>query len=451
MEKNNKRLVSILNFNIKKLLVGVCLSTAFLFFSASKTFALSLIFDEETNDFIYDISRPLYNYSQITFDKNKIFIVNDASMNAFVADGNDLFIHTGSIIKADNANELTGVIAHELGHIKGGHIIRGKLKSQSLQKASIASMLVASSLGALTGRADVAMAILLGTQSSSLNSFMSYRVDEERAADEYAMKALHATNQSGQGMLAFMNKINQDNKMSGISENPYFRTHPVTIDRMSFFKNYIKNEKMKLTVNKKFDNVKAKLYAYLNTPKKTYKKYSSSSVASLYAQSIAKMRELKFAESIVIIKKLIQLEPKNPYFYEILAEVYTQQGILTKAENAYRQSLLYKKNSSLIKISLAHNLIEQNKDLSFAIILLKQSIIDLNLSYSWNLLSRAYGLQGDSLNAQYSAAEFSYLIEKPKLSLKQAQNVLENPKITKSLKLKIEDLISRVDEKIKKR
>lgn len=215
------------------------LSLAFLAFMAAKPTAaqgISLISDEETEQLLGKIARPLFTAAKVRFNRNDIYIVDDPTLNAFVADGNALFVHTGTIIAADSPNELAGVIAHETGHIEGGHILRQKLKNQELQGVTLASAILAGTAAALSGRGDAAMAVMLGTQSSALTHYSRYRTQEERSADEAAMKLLNKTGQSPAGMLTFMKRISTRNTMSGIEEIPYFRTHPITRERISFLK-----------------------------------------------------------------------------------------------------------------------------------------------------------------------------------------------------------------------
>ena len=126
------------------------------------------------------------------------------------------------------------MLAHETGHIQGGHILRHKIKSREVQSISLASMLVGGLAGIAAGRADLSIAAILGSQSSALNSMLSYQISEERSADEAAVNLLKKINQSPAGMLAFLKKIQHRNKMQGIAERDYYRTHPLTDERISF-------------------------------------------------------------------------------------------------------------------------------------------------------------------------------------------------------------------------
>ena len=155
-------------------------------------------------DILHKIIRPIFNAAGITFNPQKVFILNDNSLNAFVSDGNYLFIHTGTLINADNVNELNGIIAHETGHIAGGHIVRQKLQINRMQSLAVASLIAAGAAAAASGNGDAAMAVLLGSQSSLLNSMTAYQMQEERSADESAVKYLKKIGQSPRGLKNFM-------------------------------------------------------------------------------------------------------------------------------------------------------------------------------------------------------------------------------------------------------
>ena len=144
---------------------------------------MTIISDEETELYLQDLLKPIFKSAGIPFNRNKIFIVQDNSLNAFVGDGNNLFIHSGTLLAAKTDDELRGVLAHEAGHILGGHIIRYKLRLQEMQNVGLASMVLAGALGAASGRGDVAAAIALGSQSSLINQSLAYQVQEERSAD----------------------------------------------------------------------------------------------------------------------------------------------------------------------------------------------------------------------------------------------------------------------------
>ena len=411
---------------------------------------IRLISDEETEQLLNAITKPLFEAAGVAYNRNHIFIVEDNSLNAFVADGNNLFVHTGTIMSADSVNELAGVIAHETGHIQGGHILRQKLKNQSLQEVTLASVLLAGTAAALSGRGDAAMAVMLGTQSSVLTHYTRYRTEEERSADEAAMKLLQKTGQSPDGMLTFMKRIVKQNSLSGVEETPYFRTHPITRERISFFEENLKNdksEKKTSPLQNDFEMVKAKLFAYINPPEQTFRKYNNTSMPAKYAQAIAYFKQLKFNKAQQILDEMIKEQPQNPYFYELKGQVFLETGKIKEAKAQYQKALSLMPNSALLQISLAQAILEDspsNQEIQTAINLINKSLLSKPMGFSWLLLARAYGLQGNEGAANYASAEYSLRIgslKAAKEQIKAAQKLNKNP----NLALKIDDLANRID------
>ena len=281
---------------------------------------LMLISDAQTQNYLTEVVKPLFQAAGITFDKKRLLVVNDPSLNAFVSDGNYLFVHTGTIIQAQNTNELAGVLAHETGHIMGGHIVRQKLKMEKMQYVMLASMLAAGATAVSTGRGDAAMAVILGSQSSAINSMMHYQIGEERSADESAVKLLNKTKQSTAGLLNFMRKIKRNNALSGIEENSYFSTHPLTNERIAHFIEASKSNKFpkQNSLDKELLMVQAKLSAFLEDKAKVARKYpiTKTTEDAKYAQSILMFRQGNIEQALTFIDALIKLQPKNPYFYE---------------------------------------------------------------------------------------------------------------------------------------
>ena len=454
VEKTYQRLKNNLMKLMDSLVLSIALSCFFISFSNAQE--LRLISDEETEQLLAQITKPLFQAAGIPFNRNEIYIVEDNSLNAFVADGNNLFIHTGTIVAADTPGELSGVIAHETGHIQGGHILRQKLQNQSLQEVSLASAILAGTAAALSGRGDVAMAAMLGSQSSLLTHYTRYRTEEERSADDAAIKLLEQTKQSPQGMLTFMKRIAAQNQMQGIEETPYFRTHPVTRERITFFEEAVKQSNIKedTSLQEKFERVKAKLYAYLNPPAQTLRKYppQDKSISGLYARTIAYFKQLQFAKAESELGQLLTKEPDNPYFHELKGQIYLETGKIKQAKDQYQKASALLPDSALLQISYAQAILEDEpkpEEVQKAVNLLSKSVIKHPTGFAWLLLARAYGLQGNEAAANYAAAEYSLrigAIDVARAQLKQAKKFSPDS----HLALKIGDLEARLESLSKK-
>ncbi|MBO7556036.1 MAG: M48 family metalloprotease [Alphaproteobacteria bacterium] len=422
---------------------------------ASSAHAISLISDEETENFLHATLRPIFKASGTSFNPRHIYIVNDKSLNAFVIDGNSMFVTVGTLIAADSQNEISGVLAHETGHIQGGHILRHKIQAQEVQRVALASMLLGGAAGLAAGRADVSIAAILGSQGTAINSMLSYQISEERSADEAAVKLLKKINQSPVGMLNFMKKIQKQNLVQGIEETSYFRTHPITAERISFLEKATKesNGAKFGPQEKEFSRIKAKIFAYIEKPEQTFIKYppSDTSIEAQYARTIAYFKDNRIETALNNIEKLVQAEPNNPYFYELKGQMLLETGKIKPAVSNYRKALDISPHSSLFKLNLVQAMLEDSpnaREQQQIVDMLNQVLIYNPQSEAWILLSRAYGLQQNASGYNYAAAEYSFLIKDFTLAKKQAEQALKsNP--SPALKLKLDDLLSRIKEQEK--
>ncbi len=434
--------------SVRLLLVIFCLS----FGIKAQAQLPSLLTDDETETFLQNIVKPIFKVAGISFNPNKIHLLNDMSLNAFVSDGNNLFVHTGTLITAETANELSGILAHESGHISGGHIMRQKLKIQDLQTLSVVSLIAAGATAVASGRGDAAMAVALGSHGSLLNSLTAYQMQEERSADESAVRYLKALGQSPQGLRNFMKTIQKTNRLSGHKEIPYFRTHPMSAERLSFFESAIKKNggQTSSVYDKDFQFVKAKLTAFLLPIERVLQKYrsSDSSDASKYAHAIIKFRQKRYAEAIQLIDDLIVKFPQNPYFYQLKGQFLFESGKIEQALTAYEKSLSLKPDSIETMLLYAECALEsknRKSNLQHIINTLNKIQLKRENASAWQLLSRAYFEQGKTAESFYALAKYSLFmdnIETAKLQIKKAKEM----KPSSTLELKLKDLEKQIKQ-----
>jgi len=411
--------------------------------------ALSIINDEETEQYLQKVIEPIFKANSIPFNRNEIYIVNDPSLNAFVSDDNNMFIHTGTLLNIKNTNELTGVLAHESGHIKGGHILRQKIKLQNMQKLSLASLVLAGAAGVASGRGDVAVAIILGGNSSALNSLTAHQVEEERSADEAAVNTLKKLHQSPKGLLNFMRKIDKQNKMQGREESPYFRTHPMTRERIAFLENAVKDSPYgeKSEFDDKLKRVQAKLRGFLLKPEMVRRMYTDDSIDAMYALTIADLQEFKYDKAMQKVDKLLEKEPENPHFMEIKGQIYLEQGKTEAARKEFAEALRILPDSALFKYNLAQTILESphNKnDLTYNEKILNSALRDFPSAYGWTLLARTCDELNKPAERQYASAKYSFEIGEARMAKKQLEQAKKYP-ADKRLALKIDDFMHEID------
>ena len=420
--------------------------------------AISLITDEETETFVYDILTPVFKAAGLPLNRNYIHIIKDDSLNAFVGDQNHMFVHTGTLLKASNANEIEGVLAHETGHILGGHILRLKIKIQDMQKATLASLVAAAGTAVASGRGDAAIAVVLGTQSSALNAVTAYQMSEERAADETATILLGKNQKSVKGLKDFMSKIQNMNRLQGIEEIPYFRTHPITTERIAFFGEKLKNEhgiKNEQALDERLKRVQVKLFAYLAPLPNVIKKYplSDNSLLGNLAHAVYFMRQKDIKASLKYADALLQAEPNNPYFWEIKAQALFENGKIHEAVKAYKQTLNLRPRADLFKLSYAEAVLATEPSPAVAeplIPLLEQVAQNKMHAQAYLYLGKVYDILRQSGTADYFAAEYNYAIGQTALAKKILNKALKQ-NLRSDIKLRATDLEQKMKSDTRKK
>ena len=380
---------------------ALALSCAALPFAQAQ--AQSLLRDTEIEETLSEFTDPLLRVAGLSPSSVDLYLVNDPSLNAFVTRGQNIFLHSGLILEAENPNQLKGVIAHETGHIVGGHIVR----SDYGQRSAYGSMLVAAGLGLaaiLAGETSAGALILGGSSQFGTLEILSYSRVNESTADQYAANFMEATGQSGKGLIEFFEKFRAQEVLSQARRYPYFRGHPLSSDRIDALRERVEESEYtdiqdSLQEQHEMDMMKAKLRGFLEGPQLVFSRYplSDKSQYARYARSVAFFRS----------------EPDNPYFYELKAQILYESGQREDALPPARKALELKPGAPLLEIALAQSLIETREDAQVeeAITLLKASLqTEKDNSQAWYLMSLAYAQQGDDALAKYASAERFYAI-----------------------------------------
>ena len=201
----------------------------------------TLIRDAEVEITIRTFATPLFHAARLNAQDVEFYIVNNEALNAFVTSGQKLFINSGLILNADNVNQIIGVIAHETGHISGGHLSRVKDALSRASTTSVLSLILGGAASIATSKSNIGAAIVAGGQAAAQRNFLKYSRIQEAAADIAALKFLDKTGQSAEGMLAFLEKLSDQELLSPAQQNPYVRSHPLTRDRVATVAYHVAN------------------------------------------------------------------------------------------------------------------------------------------------------------------------------------------------------------------
>jgi predicted Zn-dependent protease len=335
--------------------------------------APSIIRDAEIENLLRDYLNPIFKAAGLKPRAVQMILINDSTLNAFVAGGQRIFIHTGLLIATKNPNQVIGVLAHEAAHIAGGHLSR--LRRQ-LDKASTASIIgallgVAAAAGAAasgSGNATQAgVGVLTGAQSIGRRSLLQYQRAQEAAADQAAFKYLDRAGQSPRGMIEMFQKLADSSLLSLRNVDPYSLTHPVPRSRMAYLEQnvgksrfYNKKDSPKLMLRHQL--MQAKIRGFGASPQSVFRRYpvSNTSLPARYARAISYYRNANLSQAMREIDGLIKLQPKYPYFWELKGQALFENGKAQRAIAPLQKAVSLAPNSGLIRIMLAQALLAEN-------------------------------------------------------------------------------------------
>ncbi len=408
-----------------------------------------LIRDAEIEGAIRLWVSPVFAAAGLDASAVHIYLLNDPRINSFVAGGQNVFINTGLLTRSHNPNQVIGVIAHETGHISGGHLARSQeeLRNDTI-KAIIATVLGAGAAAVAHGQG--AGGLLSGGSGVGLRSFLQYSVEQEARADQAALGFLDATHQSARGLLDFFRVLQGEELLSATRQDPYLRTHPLTSQRINYIEEFVGRSPNSGAPDKPefvemHRRMLAKLGGFLGSPGQTLTLYKENddSVAARYARAIAYYKIPNLAKALPIIDGLMQQEPKNPYFAELKGQMQFENGHVAEALAPYEAAVRLAPEQALLRIELAQVQIESGKPE-----LNKQAIANLNEAVrfedrnaeAWHFLAVAYGRDGNFGMAALAGAEEAINEGDKPLALLQANKAIHDLKPGTPARLRAEDL-----------
>tara|TARA_Y100001960_G_scaffold331110_1_gene427064 strand:+ start:404 stop:1762 length:1359 start_codon:yes stop_codon:yes gene_type:complete len=393
----------------------------------------SLIRDTEVESTIRTYAAPLFNAAGLNTQAVEIYIVNDETRNAFVTNGQKIFINSGLILNADNVNQIIGIIAHETGHIAGGHLTHLSNALSRVSATSILSVILGGAATAATNKSNLGAAIIAGGQAVAQRSFLKYSRVQEAAADIAALRLLDQTGQSARGMLEFLKSLGEQELLSRAQQNPYVRSHPLTRDRIATIAHHVSKSpnSNKQTPAKLLDmhqRIKAKLHAFIKPMEQTLRVYKggNKSIYNRYARAIVYFRQRNLNKALPILDTLITEEPSNAFFHELKGQILFENAKLKKSLASYMKAAKLLPESALVRRDLARVQIEMN-DPNF----LDRAIKNLNVSvtieprsaFNWHLLAIAHGRKGNIGQSSIALAEEALLKGKHEIATFHARRV----------------------------
>lgn len=396
---------------------------------------IRIIRDAEIENIIRAYATPLFTAAGLDPSGVQVHLVQDRSLNAFVAVGQHIFINTGLLIAAKHPGQVIGVIAHETGHIVGGHLARMDQALANAQATSIISFVLGAAAAIVAGRSDAAVAVIGAGQGTALRSLLSYTRTQETAADQFAVDVLDKTGQSASGMEEFLMTLGNQEFLVTARQDPYVRTHPITQSRIDFVRHHVANSPYSdAPVPEGFKTMQrrmhAKLIGFLEPPRRvlTVYKESDNSLESRYARAIVYHREAKLDKSLALVDSLLADHPDDPYFHELRGQILFESGRPADAQASYERAVQLLPNEALLRTALGAAQLESqdSNQVKPALANLKQSArLEPDSPYTWRLLATAYGRLGDRGMTALSLAEESLILNRKPEAKRHAEQAME--------------------------
>ena len=376
---------------------------------------IDLIRDTEIERTLKSYEDPIAAAAGLDPAAIKIYIVNDSSINAFVAEGQNIFINTGLFLQLKTPNQVIGVMAHETGHIAGGHLVRD---ASAMSKASV-PMLIGMAVGVaamIAGAGQAGMGAIALGQQAAMSQFFAFSRVQEATADQMGQRFLRATHQSGEGMVEVFEKMANMQALQGHVE--FATTHPVDRDRIDLMQREVdaspyRDVKDSPETVHEFHMIQAKLFGFLSTADNVLIRYplTDKSEEARYARAIAYFQKPELKLALEEIASLIKDEPKNPYFYEVQGQIYVSMAQPEKGVVAYQKAVTAMPDAPLLRTLLATAQLATDKP-----VLAKPALDNLKVSlqqdpddsFGWYETAAAYSALDNQPMADLSTAEMYY-------------------------------------------
>ena len=390
--------------------------------------------DTETELLFHDMSLPLIQAGGLDPNSVKVVLLNDPEINAFVAQGQTVYLQSGLIEAADNVNQVQGVVAHELGHVIAGDAIRSSEGEHQAIGITILSLVLGAAAMAV-GAGDAGMGIMMAGQRAALGEYLAFTRAQEATADATGARLLSKAGITGKGMLDFFNKLqNEEYRLAIYDKDSFDRDHPLSSERIQALQKTLTSDPafsrpVDPKLEARFQRVKAKLLGYVN-PKLAVQKYpeSDQSVPAHYARAYAYHLGGYPEKAEQEANALLAIDPHDPYFLELKGQILLEDGKPKESLAPLREAVERSGNAPMIAAMLGHALVETNDPKNFdeAKNILKVAVNrDNEDPFAWYQLGIIYDHEGDQPRALLATAERNNLEGNAKYALANAQAAMK--------------------------
>jgi predicted Zn-dependent protease len=365
--------------------------------------------DTESEQLLREYTRPILRAAGLEKQNIQVVIINESAFNAFVADGHRIFVNYGALMQSDTPNQIIGVLAHETGHLAGGHLAKMREQMAQAQTQMIIAMLLGAGAmvagarsGSNSGLANAGAATFAGPQEMIRRTLISYVRQQEEQADRAGVKFLTATGQSAKGMYETFKRFANDSLFAAHGADPYLQSHPYW------------EKKDDPALQMRHDMVRAKISAFMERQDTVYRRYpiSNDSLPARYAHAITTYLHGDLRSALAQIDGLIQMQPNNPYFHELRGQALLEGGKPAEAIAPLRKAVALSNSAPLIEMLLGQALVAtDNKAYTEeAVGILRAAVArETEAPLGFAQLAMAYGRKGDYAEADLASAQAAFL------------------------------------------
>ena len=383
--------------------------------------------DTETEQLLREYTRPILRAAGLEKQNIQMVIINQGVFNAFVADGRRIFVNYGAILQSETPNQIIGVMAHETGHLAGGHLAKMREQMAQAQTQMIIAMLLgagamvagAKSGGSNSGLSNAGAAMFSAPGEVIRRNLLSYVRQQEENADKAGVKFLNATSQSSRGMYETFKRFTDESLFAARGSDPYVQSHPMPAQRVAALEELARSspywdKKDDPALQLRHDMARAKISAFMERQDTVYRRYplSNNSLPARYAHAISTYLHGDLRSALAQIDALIQQQPNNPYFYEVRGQALLEGGKPQEAIAPFRKAVALSNNAPLIEMLLGQALVAtgNNAYTDEAIGILRAAVArESEAPIGYMQLAMAYGRKGDYAQADLASAQAAYL------------------------------------------
>ncbi len=378
----------------------------------------SFIRDAEIEETIRRYAEPVFQAAGLSPERIDVYLIADDTLNAFVAGGMNMFLHTGLLRRAEDPTQVMGVIAHEAGHITAGHLASRRRELEKTTTQMITSMLLGLGAAAATGSGAAGTAVMSLGQALSMADLLSYTRTQEGSADQAAITYMKRAGYSPRGLVEFMRILEDQQVLLRQNQSPWMRTHPLTSERVSTLaaaaERMEEEQGLRAEAPEELDRLharmQAKLAGFLQPTSKTLAEFpaDSEAIPDRYARAIAYYRVPELPRALELVDGLIEEMPEDPYFHELKGQMLFENGRIQEALPAYQTAVELAPDQPLIRMGLAEVQLQTNsRKLTEQALTNARRVVNAEPrnAFAWRLVGIAQGRLGNTGEAALALAE----------------------------------------------